>query len=248
MNNFGCACLTLLLGLLLLAGSCAYPEAGCYELVALDAYGLSLVSRPFMVEELTDDSQMTVGFVLLLPDPERGVLVEAPLSNSADLTRRAWSLALAEADTGAGELCLELMHAADRLTYSGAYRSAAEAVAYPVAGFTAEGGTGALIFNGVLPPLPAEFDGAASFALRPVSQEELEEYLGKPVGDSLRVNAESLEPFAPSTPEELASASVPKAAEEEPADAEEEAAAEEERPKKDRKKKPKAPPNLGGRK
>ena len=224
----------------LLAGSCDYPEQGFYELSAVDGYGLPIASWPLMVEELTDDTHMTYGFNLLLP--VEGELLELPLTNSADMTRRSWTLSLSHADLGAGDLDLELVHAAERLSFTGAYRvpppvelperpamatvDPPETVldtrpGYAFGGYlpAVESGSNEIIINGDLPPLPEDLAGAVGFELRSITQEQFEQALGVGVDDALRRLAEVRAPLTASDepPEE----SAPAPAELEPIDGEE---------------------------
>lgn len=212
----------------LLAASCDYPEQGFYELSAVDGYGLPIASWALMVEELTDDTHMTVGFNLLLP--VEGELLELPLTNSADMTRRSWTLILCHEDLGAGDLDLELTHAAERLSFTGAYRlpppielperpamattDPPEVVLDTRPGFAfggflpaAESGSTEIIVNGELPPLPAELNGAVGFELRPLTQEQFEQALGTSVDEALRRLASWREPLAVSEtpPDEIES-------------------------------------------
>jgi hypothetical protein len=159
-----------------LAVSCDYPEQGFYELSAVDGYGLPVASWPLMVEELTDDTHMTVAFNLLLP--VAGELLELPLANGEDLTRRYWTLTLCHSDLGVGDLDLELTHADERLSFKGAYRLPApagsapeqpamatadppeeerdERPGYGFGGYLPEAAStdNEIIVNGQLPPLP----------------------------------------------------------------------------------------------
>lgn len=190
-----------------LLASCDYPEQGYYELSAIDGYGLPIAGWPLMIEELTDDTHMTYGFNLLLP--VKGELLELPLTNSADMTRRSWTLLLSHADLGAGDLDLELVHAAERLSFTGAYRlpppvelPERPAMAstdppdvvldtrpgYAFGGFlpAAESGSNEIIVNGELPPLPQELEGAVGFELRSITQEQFEQALEGSVDDAVR--------------------------------------------------------------
>ena len=47
-----------------LLGGCDYPEAGFYEITAVDK-GKPIGSFPFLIEELTDDTDLTIGFNVL---------------------------------------------------------------------------------------------------------------------------------------------------------------------------------------
>jgi len=203
--------------MLLAAGSCDYPEQGFYELSAVDGYGLPVASWPLMIEELTDDTHMTVGFNLLLP--VEGELLELPLVNGEDLTRRYWTLTLCHSDLGAGDLDLELTHADERLSFTGAYRlpppSSGEYVppamattdppeedtderpGYGFGGYLPEEDPSdtEIIINGVLPPLPEELATAVGFELRPITREQFEQALGTSVDEALRRLASWREPL-----------------------------------------------------
>lgn len=194
--------------IMLLLSTCDYPEQGFYELSAVDGYGLPVASWPLMVEELTDDTHMTVAFNLLLP--VEGELLELPLVNGEDLTRRYWTLTLCHADLGAGDLDLELTHADERLSFTGAYRvpplagaepehpamattdlpeeDRDERPGYGFGGYLPEAASNdtEIIVNGVLPPLPDELAGAVGFELRPITREQFEQALGTSVDGALR--------------------------------------------------------------
>ncbi len=210
----GC-CLAGGLAIMVLA-SCDYPEQGCFELVALDAYSAPVASWPLLVEELTDDTHMTYGFTVLIPVD--GDLLELPLQNSEDMTRRAWTLTLSHADLQLGDLDLELSHSEDRLSFTGAYRvpppvelperpamATTDPPAPPVdtrpgygfGGYVLPADTGGarLIINGQLPPLPDALTGVAGFELRSLTREQFEAVLGCAVDDALRVLSSPREPL-----------------------------------------------------
>lgn len=114
----------LALAAMTLAG-CDYPQAGYYSLIGRDAAGKAALRLPFAVEELVDDTEMTTGFVLLLPAPlhdGQPQVVEVPVENGTDFTVRSWICAIAGADSRAGDLHVTLIHAAERLSLSGAHR------------------------------------------------------------------------------------------------------------------------------
>jgi len=202
---------------MLLLSTCDYPEQGFYELSAVDGYGLPVASWPLMVEELTDDTHMTVAFNLLLPVD--GELLELPLVNGEDLTRRYWTLTLRQGDLGAGDLDLELTHADERLSFTGAYRvppptgsepehppmattappkvDKDERPGYGFGGYLPEAGSNdnEIIINGSLPPLPEELAMAVGFELRPITQEQFEQALGTGVDQALRRLATWREPL-----------------------------------------------------
>lgn len=204
-----------LAALALLPSGCGYPEAGFYELVLYapeadasastdGSAGPAVQARlPFMVEELTDDTDLTTGFVLLLP--RAGQLVRVPLQNRADTSRRGWSLAVAEADSGAGDLELSLEHYGEKLNLSGRYRALPGA---PVQGFE-----GAMPEEGLLllaAPVTAQLAGAprlcAMAEVLPLKQSEFEARLGGKVKTAKRVEAARLEPL----PEPAPPAAAPK--------------------------------------
>ncbi|MBN2081605.1 hypothetical protein JW859_05275 [bacterium] len=248
----------------MLSGSCDYPEQGCYELAALDGFGLPVASWPLMVEELVDDTDMTYAFNVLLP--VEGELLELPLTNVEMEQARAWELRLSQADYGLGDLDLTLKHAAERLGFIGAYRTPPPAddtperpamattrpedneeatddrPGYPFAGFIQSDqatGVAALTFNGELPPLSADLAGAVTFELRPITPEQFEQALGGSVDDALRRLATPRETLSvsdePPPAEELA---APEPAEDDTGD---------EQTAPDRPEKPEKQPPLGGR-
>jgi hypothetical protein len=169
----GAAVLALVLAGLL--ASCDYPEQGYYELVGLDA-SLTVVQRvPLQVEELVDDTEMTYGFNILLAG--EGELIEVPMVNGADKSRRYWSVAVGQGDTGLGDLVFELEHRAERLSLKGGYRSVEGEPAYAFAAFAApEEVTGRtrLVPNGTWPPLAAALkdNGVMYFELRTITRQE----------------------------------------------------------------------------
>lgn len=189
------AALAVLTALGMLLG-CDYPEQGFYTLIALDGYEMPVASWPLMVEELADDTSMTYGFNALFPVD--GELVEVPLSEASDTTRRGWLLILTNGVTGAGELDLTLSHSADLLSFGGAYQPpAAEdgsgeadvAPVYPLGGLIrpAENpGVSRLVINGNLAPLAGGLAGARRFELRPLTREQFEAALGCSVEDAPR--------------------------------------------------------------
>ena len=231
---------------LALAAGCDYPEQGCYSLIAFDGYGMPVTSRPFLVDELVDDTGMTYAFTLAWPVD--GELAVIDLADASDETRRAWLATLTGEVTAAGELDLLLSHSAELLSFGGAYQPVAgeEAPVYPLAGFVRSddtGRSGRVHFNGGLPPLPLELAECRSFELRRISEEEFEEALGCAIGDAVRREAaprDGLEVNAEVTGEPTVAP-----ADEEPEPAEEETAEEDQEPVKPREKQ-KTPP-LGGR-
>ncbi len=171
--RMGLIALALVLAGLLAA--CDYPEQGYFELVALDA-SLTVVGRvPLAVEELVDDTEMTYGFnVLLVGD---GELIEVPLVNGEDKSRRYWSVSVGQGATGLGDLVFELEHRAERLSLKGGYRSAAGEPAYEFAAYAAPEeitGRTRLVPNGYWPPLAAELRdaGAVYLELRTIPRQE----------------------------------------------------------------------------
>lgn len=188
--------LALAAALLWLAPGCDYPEQGYYQLTGLDAR-LNIAWRmPFMVEELVDDTHMTYGFNVLLPAD--GALVEVPLENGEELTRRYWLLALADADTLAGDLQLELAHSAERLSFTGGYRAVGTGPADALAGFAAPeevAGRTRLIPNGEWPPLHETLAQVAYLELRTITRTEFINAAGG--------TPEELERIAPAPLEEM---------------------------------------------
>lgn len=244
----------------MLLSACDYPEQGFYELVALDDYLSPVASWPLMVEELTDDTHMTYGFNVLLPVD--GELLELPLADSSDLSRRAWTLMLSHSDLGQGDLDLELSHREQRLSFTGAYRlpppvepPGRPAMAstdppaplvdtrpgYPVGGYVLPADTGRsanLIINGALPPLPETLAAAVSFELRTITRGQFEAVLGGEIDGAIRRLSDIRAPLEVSDEPPPETESQPDVPAEEPVD-ESEAAPEPEE-------KPKGPP-LGGR-
>jgi len=211
----------LVLGLLALcaaglASGCDYPEEGFYELVlrpaqqAERAHGLleddGKLHLPFMVEELTDDTDLTIGFNLLLP--RKGALVLVPLDNSTDRSRRGWHLAAASADTGYGDLELLLTHYEERLSFEGKFRGSPTG---PVLSYGSsldpENNRGRID-----PPLTVIAAGKAIAVgiveVRQISQKDFERVLGRPVDKALRETAVKPEAL----PEAQASAPPPEPA------------------------------------
>ncbi|MCH7472447.1 hypothetical protein IIA79_05790 [bacterium] len=198
-------CTSVLSGLaVLLLAACDYPEMGYYRLVGYNAEGDAVASHPFMVEEITDDTFMTVGFTVLLPH-ERG-LIEVPLENVHDFTRRAWRFTLADTDSNAGDLDIEIVHSGERLSFIGAYRPNPSSVIYSLGGFIEPGAdenssdaqdTGHIVFNGDMPPLQEDYQQIARFEVQRISGEEFETILGALVSEAPRVSATKLAPLKP---------------------------------------------------
>lgn len=208
---YGLAALLLLLAPGL--SGCGYPEAGFYELLlyapegqdtsssADESAGPALEARiPFMVEELTDDTDLTIGFVLLLP--REGELVRVPVQNSADTSRRGWQLAVASADSGAGDLELAFDHYGEKLNISGRYRPLQEAA---VQGFS-----GSMPDEGLMllaAPIAAQISGrlrlCAMAEVQRSTQREFEAVLGGKLGSAARRDAAALAPL-PEAPAQAA--------------------------------------------
>src|SRR5687768_544814 len=104
--------LALAATLLALTG-CDYPEAGFYEIAVGDGRK-ELATFPFMIEELTDDTDLTIGFNIVLP--RSGELVLVNMKNSEDLSRRGWEVRIGQGDSGYGDLQLGLVHANDQMS------------------------------------------------------------------------------------------------------------------------------------
>ena len=180
---------------LLLAVSCDYPEAGFYTLAAVDAYGKTLASYPFSVEELVDDTEMTTGFVLVLPGAAGtpgAHLILVPLVNGPTLEHRTWSLALAAADSTAGDLLLDIMHENDILSFTGGYRSEAKAAVELFGGRLEPdeaGGPDRLAFVAQPRTVPGG-EAAVGWEIRTITQKEFEKALGKTYKQAKRVDGQ----------------------------------------------------------
>ncbi len=176
---------------------CDYPEQGFYELVGVNAQGDAVIAHPFMVEEIVDDTELTIGFRVLLPGPEKGTLAEAELSNSTDLSRRGWHLSLADSDTRAGDLDIDLDHidldtGDGRLEFSGLYRAGTKATPANIGGFAAPSsadGISRLISKLDLPKMPKGYPRVDRFELRPISQELFEQRIGAKLSAARRLSA-----------------------------------------------------------
>jgi hypothetical protein len=199
----------------LILGSCDYPEQGFYALVGMDGEGERVAYLPFMVDELTDDSHMTIGFTVYLP--RFGELVEIPLQNGADLSRRYWQFAIADDDSQAGNLDLELEHSEERLNLSGLYQAAPRAAVQQLAGFMLPiaGGNSQLVFTSEKPEVPQALADVLYFEIHPVERGEFEEFLGTTVEKARRVAAAELPdlakaPHAAAQPEEEEQPAPPK--------------------------------------
>jgi hypothetical protein len=197
------AAMLVLCAAALLAG-CDYPEAGFFEIAVADQ-GKQIGSFTFMVEELTDDTDLTIGFNVLLP--RNGELVLVPMKNSEDLSRRGWDMRIANSDSGAGDLQLELTHANEKLSFTGTRRD-------PGAGQSAmfrgtdlndfsgsvessdDDGPAKLVFDGLLPA--SLLNGKAStgrWEIRRISQAQFEKALGRKIADASRRDAPYLAPL-----------------------------------------------------
>lgn len=189
--------IALATALLLLACSCDYPEEGFYKLTAVDASGRQLASFPFSVEELVDDTEMTTGYQVLLPrtgGPHGAQLIVVPLQNGPDLEHRTWSLALASADSKAGDLLLDILHENDILSFSGAYRSApGEAIDLLSGRYepAASGAADRVAF--IAPPKSAPSTGTAIlWEMVGITQKDFEKVLGMPYRQARRVDAQAV--------------------------------------------------------
>jgi len=223
----------LLAGLVVLsATACVYPEQGFYALIGVNGDGERQAYLPFMVDELTDDTHMTVGFTVLLP--KFGELVEIPLQNGEDFSRRYWQLSIADDDSTAGNLSLELEHADERLSIDGLYQGKPGDAVQHVAGFMlpVSSGTSQLVYTSERPQLPDLLVEVLYFEVMPIEQSEFEDYLGTTVKKAKRVPAAKVPDLARAGLDAAANASEQQEPEPEP----------------EPKKPTKQPPVLGGRK
>jgi hypothetical protein len=188
--------------LLGLAG-CDYPEAGFFELVAVDG-GKQVGSFPFMVEELTDDTDLTIGFNILLP--RNGELVLVPLENGTDLSRRNWLLRLADRDTGAGDVQLQFIHESEEMRFTGAYRQRGATQSESFSGkdivdvmgkvVIPASGDARLAFETRLPErMLGGKANSARWELRPLSQSAFEKILGGKLDSAPRREAAYMAPL-----------------------------------------------------
>jgi len=245
-----------ILGAGLLAAGCDYPEAGFYALAGLDAEAHQVVAFPFMVEEITDDTAMTIGYRLLLPGKapsHAGELIEVPVANGKDLSRRTWEAIIAAADSGLGDLKAGLAHEEERLTFTGVIRPEAAGTAYRLR---------AVLFPGPFPKssrvefttnVPALPDGTypVQWVIITETQKDFEKVLGVPVAKAKRVKATTPEPSfieAAKTPQDA----PPHPAAGAPSDSGSQDGGKQDNAgagggTKKEKERPKAPPNLGGR-
>jgi hypothetical protein len=206
--------LTFLFALLaacMLAG-CDYPEAGFYEITAVDK-GKTVGAFPFMIEELTDDTDLTIGFNIMLP--RRGELVAVKMENGRDFSKRSWDVRLGQGDSGYGDLQLELVHAADTLSFNGARRDPEAGQSEMFRGQDIMEFAGKVVTNAGDPAHPAEitFDGVlpgtllsgraneAKWTLRRISQAAFEKALGAKVAEATRREAPYLASFRPERPQ-----------------------------------------------
>jgi hypothetical protein len=199
--------LTILLSLLaasLLAG-CDYPEAGFYEIAVVDK-GKTIGSFPFMIEELTDDTDLTIGFNIMLP--RRGELVIVKMENGRDFSKRSWDVRMGQGDSGYGDLQLELVHASDTLSFNGARRdpSAGQSEMFrgqDIMEFAGKVVTAAdndqpaaITFDGMLPgSLLQGRANEAKWSFRRISQAAFEKALGAKVTEAPRREAPYLASF-----------------------------------------------------
>lgn len=213
--------------------SCVYPEQGFYALVGVNGVGERVAYLPFMVDELTDDTHMTIGFTVLLP--HYGQLVEIPLQNGEDLSRRYWLLNIANADCNAGNLQLELDHADERLSLDGLYQATAGGDVQHVSGYMVPltGGVSQLVYTTEKPQLPELIKDVLYFEVKPIERADFEDFLGSTVDKTKRVPASTVPDLAQIAKD--AAANADKEQEQEP------------EPKPEPKKPKKQPPVLGGR-
>jgi hypothetical protein len=203
--------LLLTLACALLPG-CDYPEAGFYEITAVDK-GKPIGSFPFLIEELTDDTDLTIGFNVLLP--RSGELVIVSLVNGKDYRKRSWEVRLGQGDSGYGDIQLELVHANDILSFNGARRDPEAGQSEMFRGKDIMEFAGKVIpdaedtqrpaeisFNGVLPAsLLGGRANEAKWTLRRISQAQFEKALGRKTAEAPRREAPFLASFRPEQPQ-----------------------------------------------
>ncbi len=251
--------LPLLLAVLALApallAGCDYPQAGFYSLVGRDAAGKAVLRLPFAVEELVDDTEMTTGFMLLLPAPPSGdvsQVVEVPVQNGTDFTARSWQCVLADADTNAGDVHVVLTHAAERLSFDGAYRTDAFS---PISRLTAvllpadKNLVSKLDFQTGLPHVPTA-DAVVSWELAAIEKKAFEQAIGGALAKAKRLGATAVdEAFldAALLAEQVALEQTAQGADSARQDSASKAGKTAKRPKLKPGAKQNPPPNLGGR-
>lgn len=196
--KYNCLWLGLTAVLLAFAAGCDYPQAGAYALIGKDADGQAVARLPFYVEELVDDTEMTTGYVVLLPAPlNDGVpqVVAVPVQNGTDFTRRSWLCAMAMADTRAGDLHVELIHADEQLRFSGAYRMADFSPVSRIAAALVPGAAGSnrIEFTTSLPQLTGK-DEIVSWELVPLEQSSFEQAIGGRLEQAARLEASATDP------------------------------------------------------
>ncbi len=186
-----------LLAVAIISG-CDYPQAGYYALVGLNHTGEQATFHPFLVEEITDDSDMTTGFVLFLPKDQ--TLVEVPIINDQDTSKRSWNFGIATVDTQAGSLDFSFAHFNSKLHFLGEYQALTTLEPWPVSGIVnSDKRSSWLEFSGGLPYLHESLADVFSLELVQISQNEFETALGCPAGDAMRaaqapVSLEVVEP------------------------------------------------------
>jgi hypothetical protein len=116
------ALVALLLALAALLTSCDYPEEGYYSLTGYDTAGNAVVHHAFYIQELVDETELTYGYALHLYDPARKTVLDVPIDNVPDLSRRGWLVSVSDKDYGHGDLALDLTHV-DQLNFVGAWRA-----------------------------------------------------------------------------------------------------------------------------
>ena len=104
---------------MLTLASCDYPEQGFFELIAIDKGGRIVSRQPFMVEELVDDTDMTVGFNLLLLHHDGVHIVEIPMDNTEGFESRGWIIEASAEQNGVADLAMKLIHIRERLKFEG---------------------------------------------------------------------------------------------------------------------------------
>jgi len=163
--------------------SCDYPEAGYYSLTGYDASGTAVIRHAFQIEELVDDTELTYGYALHLYDPGRKTVVDIPIDNSPDISRRGWLTGLTDKDYGHGDLALDLTHV-DSLTFVGAWREYAGGRAYPVAG-TVEAvddpAPSPIDLTGTLPQVGATENHAVRFVVDTLTEKKFVALVGAPL-------------------------------------------------------------------
>ena len=203
----------MLLVLCCLAASCEYPEEGYYQLDLLDSEGEVFGIFPFYVQELVDDTHLTYGFAMLVPQAGLGKLVEVEIRNGEDLSRRYWLTGMTDIDSHAGDIALELTHAQERLSFKGAYRPWPTGSTFSLGGYILPGSpSGTVVVNGPVPPVPFDVHTASRIEIRRIDKADFEDFLGSSVEEAERVKAQSAPVLLPDAADEDYSAGPPKVA------------------------------------